>query len=157
MSYSCKKSFNNSSFNKEVRKALDAHDASASGDFGTALAAVSSARRVTLAHKLAPRAPSASLQTPDKAIMAVAEEKLKVRKEDDFEFAVKETPKKGSKMASCPSAPVKAKIVDRSFFAATSIEDLYKVPVATVATVAPAAPVATAAASAPSWRNRTAK
>ncbi len=128
MSFTCKKSFNNSSFNKEARKAVAAFDASASGDFGTALAAVSAVRCVSNGVKAIHRAPSAALAIPDKAIMAVAEEKLKVRKEDAFEFtvkdAVKETPKKGSKMASCPSAPVKAKkIVDASFFAPTTVQD----------------------------------
>jgi hypothetical protein len=124
MSFTCKKSFNNSSFNKEARKALAAFDAGASGDFGTALAAVSAVRCVTNGVKTIHRAPSAALQTPDKAILAVAEEKLKVRKEDAFEFAIKETPKKGSKMASCPSAPIKAKkIVDASFFAPTTVQD----------------------------------
>jgi hypothetical protein len=128
MSFTCKKSFNNSSFNKEVRKALDAYDASASGDFGTALAAVSAVRCVSHGVKTVHRAPSAALQTPDKAIMAVAEEKLKVKKDkladDAFEFAVKETPKKGGPKMACPSAPVKAKkIVDASFFAPTTVQD----------------------------------
>jgi hypothetical protein len=123
MSFTCKKSFNNSSFNKEARKAVAAYDASASGDFGTALAAVSAVRCVSHGVKAIHRAPSAALAIPDKAIMSVAEEKLKVRKDDAFEFTVKETPKKGSKMA-CPNAPVKPKkIVDASFFAPTTVHD----------------------------------
>jgi hypothetical protein len=124
MSFTCKKSYNNSSFNKEVRKALDAYDASASGDFGTALAAVSAVRCVSNGVKAIHRAPSAALAVPDKAIMAVSEDKLKVKKDDPFEFTVKETPKKGSKMASCPSAPSKPKkIVDASFFAPTTVQE----------------------------------
>jgi hypothetical protein len=116
--YSRSVSYNNSTFNKAEKKSRTAIDASADGDFGSALAAVENKRCAPRTFKEIHRAPSAAQQMPDKAILKVDDEKLVVRKDDDFEFAVKAAPKK------CPGAPLKAaraaKIVDPSFFAPTT-------------------------------------
>lgn len=101
MSFTCKKSFNNSSFNKADRKAVGAHDASEKDDGGAAIS-------IAMDHRIAPRqfkevhrAPSESLRTPDKAILKVDESKLVARKDDDLGFAIKSDKKS-------PNAPLKA-------------------------------------------------
>lgn len=101
MSYTRTVSYNNSTFNKADKKALAALDADEKFD-GGAVIAVAMDRCVARQFKEIHRAPSEALRNPDKAIRAVDDSKLVVRKDDDLGFAVKTAPK-------CPNAPLKAK------------------------------------------------
>jgi hypothetical protein len=122
MSYSRKVSHHNSTWNKEIHKALSAADPSAVGDFGSALAAVQSVRCISSGIKSIPRAPTEAMKMPNKEILHVRDDKLKVKdSSDDIGFAVKSAPK--GKSSSGPSKTPK-KIVDPTFFAPSTVEEV---------------------------------
>ena len=128
MSYSRSVSYNNSTFDKSVKKALRAVDDSADGDFGSALAAVESKRCVPRQFKEIHRAPSEAMRVPDKAILKVDESKLAAkRSDDDLGFAIKQAP--GAPLKAMHSAKKAAKQnLAADFFAHASCSATAAVP-----------------------------
>ena len=155
MSFSCKKSYNNSDWSKERRKldAMDLDDINGNIDRGGAIFNVESRSGcIRTLHKDKHFAPSEDKKIPDKAIMKIDESKLVVRKDDDIGFAVK--PAAGSKGPKAPAAaPKKHNLVaELGLFASASVSLS-----APQAPQAPQAPVSAPSEPVLSWRNRSAK
>jgi hypothetical protein len=153
MSFSCKKSYNNSDWSKERRKldAMDLDDVNGNIDRGGAIFNVESRSGcIRTLHKDKHIAPSEDKKMPDKAIMKIDESKLVVRKDDDIGFAVK--PAAGSKAGpKASSAPKKQNLVaELGLFASATVSLSAPVPEAPLVAPKPSEPTM-------SWRNRSAK
>ena len=156
MSFSCKKSYNNSSWNKQQYKAdssMDGDDVAGNLDRGAAICRVSEQRGCTTVYRkdLFKVKVTEEMKVPDKPIMKMDESKLAVRKDDDnLGFAIKSTPSASSSAKSKKSKQNLA--AELGLFASSSVS---------VAVVPPReeAPVAQkqAAPQELSWRNRSAK